>query len=348
MAFYPPGDFWVSNRVDLWDYAERLHEMLTGEYQSGGLGARFKAEMSEEVIAYRERDYTLKICRDGMVLFTHQRLEWKKALAGSMKESDNMWRLAYRYANCINLLFHSAIIKAEGGVAEVDIRSFREVSNQDVSLFAYEADRALVDFPQPYKAHHARFRRRNLAASFDEHCLFDMLHLRSAPVFQSRVYDILNFDLHKLQGHDDEVADSAILAQSYGQFKMGNNSVALILAWFVIETYINEMWNWILENTNRTYPGGQRRINSDRMKDLKKGQNYSASTRANTLELMGVIAFDMFENIDKVRLARNKVVHRRHDCSLEEAGMGLRVASNIIREKSGVDIRLDFTQFTST
>jgi len=63
---------------------------------------------------------------------------------------------------------------------------------------------------------------------------------------------------------------------------------------------------------------------------------------------MGVISFNTFENIDRVRSVRNKIVHRRHECSLEEATTALNLVRDIIQEKSGVDIHPDLSQFVST
>ncbi len=159
LAFYPPGNFWVENAVDLSTYFDRLQDMVASGVKSGSLGKSFEAEMGQQVIAYQEGGYDLKICRDGLIMFKHQRLNWNQAFEGSPKDHDDIWRLAYRYANCISLLFHSALFKAGEKVAEVDIRSFREISNEDVSLFVYEGDRPLVESPQPYKMHHAGFAR---------------------------------------------------------------------------------------------------------------------------------------------------------------------------------------------
>jgi hypothetical protein len=132
------------------------------------------------------------------------------------------------------------------------------------------------------------------------------------------------------------VADCAMLAQSYSQFKIGNNSLALALSWLIIETYINEMWRWwrwTLEPRKSTLTGGQ---------------NYTVSKKAKKLKQMGVFTFDMFQRVDKVRKLRNEVIHDRYECSLEDAASAINLVVDIIREKSGVHIPLDLTQFTST
>ncbi len=84
------------------------------------------------------------------------------------------------------------------------------------------------------------------------------------------------------------------------------------------------------------------------MAGLTRGQNYTSSVKANALELMEVLSFELFERIDKVRGVRNKVIHKRQQCSLEEAAMAMNVVSEIVGQKSGVEIRLDLSQATST
>jgi len=314
---------------------------------TGSLGKRFESGMSEEIHVYRESEYTLKICRDGFILFNHANFLWDQAFTKGIKAEDDLWGRAYRYLNCINLLFHSALLKAEIPGLFSHSYEFTEICNRDVTLFFYEGGKCCT-IPNRAKSHFEKYRRRSIVSNYDTWCLFDLLFLMHTPVLPHNVFDILNNDLLKLSGSESSVADVSILAQSLSQYKMANFEMSVILAWTLIERYLGELWEWFVESSNISYPDGKKRIDKYRRDALNSHRDYPASIQSNMLEFLNVIPFEKFDRINRLRKCRNEFIHYRKPCTIEDAGLGITTAVEIIREERGLDLRLDMGVLTIT
>ena len=77
-----------------------------------------------------------------------------------------------------------------------------------------------------------------------------------------------------------------------------------MLAWFVIERFVDKVWDTLLTTRNQTT--GLKRINSKRRDTLRK---YPVSIKLHILELEGAISFDQFGILDRLRRKRNDIAH---------------------------------------
>ena len=322
LGFYPSGDYWVGNSVDIWSYCQQ-GEMIDRGFE-GGLGKQFEKEMSEEVFIYDEPEYILKICRDGLILFSHKDL--RQLPEGSITDEDRWWGLAYKYLNCMNVVFHSALCKAEVRDLYSHAWMLTEITNKDVTYFCFQDGKCLTR-PNMSKTHHEKFCRRSLGSDFGPNGLHRLLFLRFVPALPQQIFDTLNEDFRDLSADDSTLRDVSILAQSLGQYKMANFDISVILAWTLIEQHIGKLWEWFVGASNLTYANGNRRIDKERRKSLENTRDYSASIRSNILEFLNVIPFEEFNRINKLRKCRNDFIHSREPCRIEDAGLGIRNCS---------------------
>ena len=82
-----------------------------------------------------------------------------------------------------------------------------------------------------------------------------------------------------------------------------------MLAWFLIERFIESCWDRYLDVENQELKNGQKRISSIRRKSLKDNRSYPISVKLQILELSKQISFEQYLAFDKLRRARNEIVH---------------------------------------
>jgi len=138
----------------------------------------------------------------------------------------------------------------------------------------------------------------------------------------------------------------ASFTKSLGEYKVGNYETSIILAWFISERMISNMWKAHLGALNRDMGGGQQRINSERKDYLTK---ISPSVVSNILELLGVLPFDLFKDIDAVRSSRNYIVHDKPNYSPKaaDAQLAITTARELCRSSYGIDFNPSFSYSVS-
>lgn len=102
----------------------------------------------------------------------------------------------------------------------------------------------------------------------------------------------------------------ASFAKSLSEYKVGNYETSLVLAWFITETSLSNIWQSHLDSLNREVADGRKRINRSR-RDFLTGRDLPISIVSNMLELFGILDHGLFVDIDTVRGYRNKIVHAR-------------------------------------
>lgn len=99
------------------------------------------------------------------------------------------------------------------------------------------------------------------------------------------------------------------LAKSLAAYKSANFTTSLVLAWFLLERFIESLWTDYLQTENREFEDGQRRINADRRKFLNDHRSYPISVKLQILELAQKLSFGQFSELDVLRRKRNEIVH---------------------------------------
>ena len=98
------------------------------------------------------------------------------------------------------------------------------------------------------------------------------------------------------------------LAKSLAAYKSADFATSFVLAWFMIERFVDACWERYLERENEELEKGRQRIAGERMKNLKA---YTVSVKSQILELGREISLDQLTVLDKLRQKRNAIVHPR-------------------------------------
>ena len=94
-------------------------------------------------------------------------------------------------------------------------------------------------------------------------------------------------------------------------------------------------WKTFLENKNKIYENGKKRIDKDRQKKFIDGRDYTMSVISNIMELSDIISFDTFNKTDLVRGYRNKVVHQDHanKCTAKHCDDAIGLALDLLSDE---------------
>ena len=99
------------------------------------------------------------------------------------------------------------------------------------------------------------------------------------------------------------------MTKSLAAYKSADFTTSLVLAWFLLERFIEIRWTNYLEAENRELENNQKRINADRRKSLNDNRSYPVSVKLQILELSQRISFKQFSDLDILRDKRNSIVH---------------------------------------
>lgn len=167
-------------------------------------------------------------------------------------------------------------------------------------------------------------------------------------VFSKEVFDVLTKDLEIVINHKHLVTLLSGITKALSEYKIGNYTTSITLAWFITEFVLEQKWVDFLNSKNQSYSDDSKRISAERKSKLI-GRDYPISVISNILELTDVLSFDLYKKIDTVRGFRNKVVHQDQDyiCKPEHCIMALEVAKALSLEGMAFDILLN-TSFSIT
>jgi len=299
--------------------------------------------MAEETYREINGDFELRICRDGLILLRVAALESETKPLEPLQRIDDIvgrWGKYLDYLNAFYLLLDSATIKKDN----LQYFSLDEVTIKDAFRIRYENGK-VGGYDLKSESTAWTFQMGRLKAGYgpipienDHRIIFR----RIIPL------DTIDFAVQQFKRVFDDGLQSVLasFAKSISEYKVGNYETAIVLAWFITERIINQMWKAHLISLKRDEEGGQQRINSERMEYLT-GRDYSASIMTNLLELYGVMPFSVFKDVDSVRRFRNKIVHsdERYSSNATDAQLSITTALELFRSFYQMDFapNLSFT-----
>jgi hypothetical protein len=134
-----------------------------------------------------------------------------------------------------------------------------------------------------------------------------------------------------------------LLVRSAAAYGGHDFSQALITAWAVIESLMQEFWERYVERNREREIAGERVsfINAKRKERLTDSANITASIVAEMLSLLDELPMDLFQKLSQVRVARNKWIHDLVPVSAQNADLAVQVAADMLRlvEQLEVDVR---------
>jgi hypothetical protein len=135
-----------------------------------------------------------------------------------------------------------------------------------------------------------------------------------------------------------------ILAHGCKAFEDHNYSLALVTAWAVIEKMLQARWHGYIdgERAAREIVDGQQvpRVNSDRAKKLKDGNNFTASVVTECLTCLSLLPFPLYKPLNQVRDARNKWMHELRPVTRDAASQAVQLAQDMLRQVEGIDLTI--------
>ncbi len=122
----------------------------------------------------------------------------------------------------------------------------------------------------------------------------------------------------------------ASFAKSLSEYKVGNYETSVVLAWFITEAAISQLWKSHIDGLNQDIQDGRMRINRERT-DYLTGRDFPISLVSNLLELWDVLPYPLFQDIDSARGFRNKIVHGRNfSPTASESQLAMKTAKSMI------------------
>lgn len=322
IGFYPTRPFWAGPAIDL---------------SNPALDARFGALMSEVVFSYKGLASTLAICKDGLIMLRVHVLEETKPSDDVPSQTVAWWGQYLDCVNCAYLLLDSTVLQ----VMTVGLFNFSEITQRDVISFVVEHGRHTSSTVPVESIASAHLMARHLSPSASITTKLSLMHRTSVP---QAVFDKLAPDLDSVLASSTLTRHLATIARSLAQYKIGNYSTSVVLAWFVIESVLSGQWRDLIADKNVTYPGGDKRVNADRHQTLT-GRAYPISVVSSMLELHDRLSFPLFKTIDRVRGYRNAIVHqdKSFNCSAKHCQEALELARQLATDKSGPTVLLNLS-----
>ncbi len=329
-AFYPSRPFWAVKQID-------FNEPKSLD--------NFEELMSEEVFTESNEIFSMKICRDGMVMLRIEALEKDDATssaANDIEVSVKKWGEYLNYLNSFYLLLDSGAIKT------MNLAYFRlhEITNLDAFRVRYENGKsmgqniALESVTSVFQM--GRFKSSYALPIPSDPKIF-MRQVISSEAITSAVEQ---FRLVVQTSGLEKVLAS--FTKSIAEYKVGNFDTAIVLAWFISESIILKIWRDHLSDLNSDADPGRQRINTDRLNFLT-GRDFPISSISNILELFGSIPLDLFRDVDAVRRFRNKVVHSdsRYSATAANAQLAIKTALELAKREYGIDFGLNLSYSVS-
>lgn len=330
VGFYVSSPFWAGNKPDL------NFEKLTDK--------QFTELMSEEVFLYDHKDYKLIVCKDGLFLFQTAKL--KKELDRTTEEDNSnfqydlkLWTTYVNYLNCIYLLFESSVINE----ISFNFLEISEITHQEALIMRIEDGHKGIQPTNTFSLC-ATFANGRYRSEYN-----NLNPIKSDPriLFRKeipkKVFDRLNFDFEKVFHKYEYIELLSQTTKSISEYKVGNYSTSLVISWFIIESYLMDLWKNLIDSNNKTFSDGKKRINSDRFKNLSR---FPIGQVLNFLELSGSITYEEFIEIDDLRNYRNDIIHvnKKYEYTSEHCWTAFKIIQNFISKDTGIDLELNLSQ----
>lgn len=320
-AFYPSRPFWAVSKIDFDDpkSLDNFHDL-----------------MSEVVYQDSSEDFSVKICRDGMVMLRMEALEEDNAnteAPAGIEDTVKKWGKYLDYLNSFYLLIDSSTIR----LVHLAYFNLHEITNRDAFRVRHENGKnvgeniAIESIASVFQMGRFRSSYGSTPIHYDPRIM-----MRYVISFEAIADAVANFRRILIKPGLEKVLAS--FTKSISEYKVGNYETSIILAWFISETIINKLWNDHMESLNKEMGETQKRINRER-KDYLTGRDFPVSLVSNILELWDIIPFSLFKDVDAVRGFRNKIVHgvQNYSPNATEAQMAINTALELSRRSYEID-----------
>lgn len=322
-AFYPHRSLWVGGIPDLSSYNSKNY-----------LVAEFPKLMSEVVFEETYGDWEVRICKDGMIMFSDEKIN------NHTTEDFEIMNARWEYISTkINILYFNldmAILQSEG----ISFFDVVELSNKDIISLSIE-DGQMKSMSMLTQSYAHRFQKERFLSTYDLSRYSDLnqyfVSESKLSIIDKKVFDIFIKNL-KLQEKSD--CDSYLLylfIKAISNLKLGHYKESLLSAWFVIESIVNIIWETYLEESL---------LNNSRKNKLKKSSDYTIAIKTSILTSSDFLTEEFASRIDAVRGKRNMIVHQDsgYNCSLQDCSEASTLVNALIKEQFGLKLTINLSQ----
>lgn len=324
-AFYPSRPFWAGSKVNFSDQSKE---------------GWFHDQMMEEVFSQENDKYTIKICRDGMIMVRIEALEQVDGFQehSQIEKTVKRWGEYLDYLNSFYLLLDSSTI----GLARFHYFNLHEITNRDAFRIELEDGKPMVE----------SIATESIASVFqlgrDPSSYRPWMPIENDLRITMRQVIPLDVIRHTADSFATVMAKPGLaktlasFAKSLSEFKIGNYETSVVLSWFITEAALNRLWKNHVDSMNTGLAGDVKRINSAR-RNFLTGQDFTISMVSNLLELWDILPRTQFQEIDAVRGFRNKIVHS-HDFvpGPTESILAMKTAQEMINRLWGLSLTPSF------
>lgn len=151
-------------------------------------------------------------------------------------------------------------------------------------------------------------------------------------------FDLLQTILER--SPETAIALITLLNSACKAFEDHDYSFSMVVSWtlsekllqLLFESYLNANREKDVEGKPITF------ISTDRKKKLLDGRDFTVSVVIEILSLLDVLPFQLYNDLNRVRQARNSWIHNLRVVSRIEAQLGVSVAERLLREVTGIDL----------
>lgn len=320
-AFYPSRPFWAADKIDFSD--------------PKALDA-FDELMTEEVYQESNEMFSLKICRDGMIMLRVEALEREdvgSSAPGNVEADVKIWGEYLDYLNSFYLLLDSSTLR----LMNLAYFNLHEITSRDAFRVRYQSGK-IGGYAIAIESVASGFQMGRFKSSYARIPIQNDPRIMMRQVISS---EALANAVNQFRFIVEKPGIEKVLAsftKSISEYKVGNYETSVVLAWFISEGVIHKMWMDRITALNRDVGGGQQRINRERKEHLT-GRDFPVSVVASILELCGLLPFNLFKDVNTVRGFRNKIVHGDPTYSPKaiEAQLAITTALELFRTSYQVD-----------
>jgi hypothetical protein len=191
---------------------------------------------------------------------------------------------------------------------------------------------ALAPYPGTYPG--------GIPRSFDWRLNFRMLTIQRKTIETSFEH------LDQIIAHPSGLALSlsALLTQAAVLYESHNYSLSLVISWTLCERLLFARWAEVLQDNRRREFNGQlpNFITGKRMEKLT-GRDFTASVVSETLSLLDRLPFELYENLERVRKARNSWVHGLESITRDEAARAFDTSQRMLAEVLKVELNISLS-----
>ncbi len=244
--------------------------------------------------------------------------------------------IADAYARLHKVCFPKLLLRHEDVIAATDFDDpFKGIKGRDLGGPAFLGRRYPPDFAA---THHPN-------EVYDEQMKWWSATMGRAIIVSQ---DVLKDSLDKLTAILDHSSPHAlqlveILAHSCKACEDHNYNLALVTAWAIIEKTLSECWGRHLDDLKSQNVEVQGQLlpvmNSDRKRNLT-GSDYTASIISETLNLLGLLPFELYRRLKRIRDGRNHWLHRLKPVSGQDADKAIQLAQDMLRHTERVDLNV--------